>query len=240
MIILGELHDNPIHHLNQARAVAAIRPTALVFEMLTPDQAAKATVAARADAETLAAAFEWNDSGWPDFALYWPIFEAAPDAVVVGAAVPRALVRRAVTDGAQAVFEEIGKDPSLFGLDRSLAAAEQAEREALQMEAHCDALPEQMLAGMVAAQRLRDAAFAAAVADAVATHGAPVVLITGNGHARRDWGVPAYLGLAAPGLDIHVLGQFEDTPEPGYAAQFDNWILAEPAEREDPCAAFRS
>lgn len=240
VIILGELHDNPVHHENQARAVAAIAPTALVFEMLTASQAAGATSEVRGDAASLAAAVRWSSGGWPDFSLYWPIFEAAPDATIVGAALPRDLVRRSVMEGAPAIFAETGGDPLALGLDQALPEAEQAEREALQMEAHCDAMPVEMMGGMVAAQRLRDAAFAQTLAEAVETHGSPVVLITGNGHARRDWGVPVYLSRIAPDISVHIVGQFEAAPEPGYAALFDAWLVTDPAEREDPCAVFRS
>ena len=35
--VIGEVHDNPHHHRNQARAVAALKPGAIVFEMLTPE-----------------------------------------------------------------------------------------------------------------------------------------------------------------------------------------------------------
>lgn len=70
VIILGELHDSPIHHLNQATAVAAIAPRALVFEMLSPGQVQGLTELDRMDAETLGAALGWAESGWPDFEMY--------------------------------------------------------------------------------------------------------------------------------------------------------------------------
>ena len=41
VVILGEIHDNPAHHEVQAERVADIQPRALVFEMLTPEQAAR-------------------------------------------------------------------------------------------------------------------------------------------------------------------------------------------------------
>ena len=69
-------------------------------------------------------------------------------------------VRRAVSEGAATVF---GGAAPLFGLDAALDPEEQATREAGQMAAHCDALPEDVLPGMVEAQRLRDAALAAAM-----------------------------------------------------------------------------
>ncbi|MGA1635663.1 MAG: ChaN family lipoprotein, partial [Gemmobacter sp.] len=115
VVILGEVHDNPIHHANQARAVAAIRPAALVFEMFGPDEAARAQGVARGDAAALGAALGWEGSGWPDFALYHPIFTAAPDALIAGGSLPRGTVRRAITEGAAAPF---GPDAARFGRDR--------------------------------------------------------------------------------------------------------------------------
>ncbi|PKP83969.1 MAG: hypothetical protein CVT80_10830 [Alphaproteobacteria bacterium HGW-Alphaproteobacteria-2] len=152
-VLLGEVHDNPAHHANQARAAAALQPRAIVFEMLTPDQAARVTAENRDDAAALAEAVGWEGSGWPDFALYHPIITAAPGAAILGGALPRETVRRAFETDAATVF---GAEAARYGLDRALPEAEQAAREAEQMAAHCDALPEAMLPGMVAAQRLRD------------------------------------------------------------------------------------
>ncbi len=47
-----------------------------------------------------------------------------------------------------------------------LSPADQAAREAEQREAHCNALPEDLLPGMVAAQRLRDWSLASAAVSA--------------------------------------------------------------------------
>lgn len=237
IVVLGELHDSPIHHQNQATAVAALGPTALVFEMLSPGQVQGLSELERGDAQTLGAALNWAESGWPDFEMYWPIFAAAPDAPLYGAALPRALVRGSVAAGPEESFAKAGGDPARYGLDQPLPEDQQAEREAMQMSAHCDALPEEMLGGMVGAQRLRDAAFADTVLAALETHGAPVVLITGNGHARTDWGVPSYLSRAAPDVTVYALGQLEAAPEE--TPPFDGWLITAPTERDDPCAAFR-
>ncbi|MBV0913951.1 ChaN family lipoprotein [Anianabacter salinae] len=236
--ILGERHDNAVHHAHQAIAVEAVGAAALVFEMLTDVQALTVTPEMRRDPERLGTSLEWEASGWPDFEMYYPIFVAAPDAPIFGGAVPRDDVRRAVADGAAAVM---GEAALVFGLDQPLPEAQQLLREAGQMSAHCDALPADMLPGMVEAQRLRDAAMARAVIAAVADTGGPVVLITGNGHARTDWGVPAALALAAPELSVVSIGQFEDRDEdtPYDRWPYDRWIVTEPAARDDPCAAFR-
>ncbi|MHC0052424.1 ChaN family lipoprotein [Actibacterium sp. D379-3] len=233
VIVLGEVHDNPIHHENQARAVAALHPAALVFEMLTPGLAARATPDLMGDAAALGKALHWQESGWPDFTFYYPIFTAAPGTPIYGGALPRGDVRRAIGAGAAAVF---GDGAAAYGLAAALPDDVQAAREELQQIAHCNALPPEMLPGMVEAQRLRDAALARAVAQALAETGGPVAVITGNGHARRDWGLAAALAQAAPEVTLLSVGQFEEPPEE--PAPFDLWLVTAPAEREDPCAGF--
>ncbi len=234
VVILGEVHDNPAHHANQALAVAFLHPSAIVFEMLSDERASYATPAARDSAEKLAAALAWEASGWPDFALYYPIFEAAPEATIRGAEVPRDDLLRAMKVGAAAAF---GPDAARFGLTVPLAAADQAALEAEQMQAHCGALPPERMAGMVEAQRLRDAALARAVLDALAETGGPIAVITGSGHARTDFGLPAALRVAMPDLPVLSIGQIEAPAEPDQP--FDYWIITDPAPRDDPCAVFR-
>ena len=232
--VLGEVHDNPAHHAAQAERVAAIAPAALVFEMLTPEQAARVTPDLRDDPEALARALDWDNSGWPDFAMYYPIFAAAPAARVYGAGVGRDEARAAMEGGFDG---PMGGEAARFGLDQPLPEHQQEAREALQMEAHCNAIPEEMLPGMVRIQRLRDAMLARTALLAHEETGGPVVVITGNGHARRDWGMPALLALAAPELDLHVVGQTEN--EMPLVGGFDEVLSAPPAQRDDPCAAFR-
>jgi len=238
VLVLGEVHDNAAHHAWQAAAVAEVAPAALVFEMLLPEQAAEVTPELVGDPVALEAALGWEARGWPDFAMYHPIFAAAPEAAVVGGDLPRDAVRRALGEGAAAVFDALFPgEAARFGLGEPLPGAEQAEREAGQARAHCDALPEAMLPGMVEAQRLRDAALARAAAEAYALTGGPVVVITGTGHARTDWGMPAALARAAPALTVYSVGQFE--ADPGAGAPFDRVRVTGAVERPDPCDAFR-
>lgn len=235
VVILGEIHDNPAHHVVQTDRVTALAPKAIVFEMLTEEQAARVTPELRGNRNraALEQALNWSESGWPDFSMYHPIFTAS-DARVFGAAVPRDVARRSISEGLAKAF---GDGAARYGLTTPPPAPVQAAREALQAAAHCDALPEDMLAPMVDIQRLRDAALARAVVRAMAETGGPVAVITGNGHARKDWGVPAVLALAAPDLGVHVLGQTED----GGPLQggFDEVISSPAHPRPDPCLAFQ-
>ena len=213
--VLGEIHDNPDHHAVQARLVGEIAPAALVFEQLTGEQADRITPDTPRTAAALGELLDWAESGWPDIALYAPIM-AATEAPILGAA------------GAPG-------DLSAYGLDEALPPAEQAARVALQAEAHCGALPPELLPQFVARQREMDALFAARTVAAYDAHGGPVVLIAGNGHARTDWGVPAAIARVRPELRVVALVQGEG----GETVPGTVTLQSDAPPREDPCAAFR-
>ena len=235
VVVLGEVHDNPAHHANQARAVRALQPRALVFEMLQPAQVA-ALPDDLSDAAAVAAATEWEARGWPDFAMYHPIFMAAPEARIYAGDVPRTVVRMAIRDGAAAAF---GQDAAEFGLTDPLPDEAQAEEEKAMLAAHCWAMPAEALPGMVEAQRLRDAVLADAALTALRETGGPVAVITGVGHARTDIGVPALIRLASPAVTVLSVGQMEAVPQG--RPPHDLWIVTDGVkDRGDPCEGFGS
>lgn len=232
VVLLGEVHDNPGHHQMQAAAVAALKPRALVFEMLTAEQAARVGEE-RGDAEAMARELGWAASGWPDFSMYHPIFTAAPEAQVYGAALPREAARAALREGVAASF---GENAELYGLTFKLPEDVQKAREAEQAAAHCDALPAELLPGMVDLQRLRDAMLARAAIEALDATGGPVVVITGNGHARRDGGVPEVLTRVRNALKVVSVGQAEgDRIEGEYDLVWPGPLV----KRRDPCETLR-
>lgn len=235
VVVLGEVHDNPVHHVHQARAVRALQPKALVFEMLQPDQVA-ALPDDLSDAAAVARATEWEARGWPDFAMYHPIFMAAPDARIYAGDVPRSVVRMAIRDGAAAAF---GQDAALFGLTEPFEAAVQAEQELAMLASHCYVMPKEALPGMVEAQRLRDAVLAAATLTALRETGGPVAVITGVEHARSDIGVPALIRMASPAITVLSVGQMEAVPDG--RPPHDLWIVTDGVrDRGDPCEGFGS
>lgn len=235
VVVMGERHDIAQHHANQAAWVKRMAPSAIVFEMIPPDLGRTATDMVDAPAGELEAALAWVERGWTHFDAYHPIFEAAADARIFGAEVPRAALGAAMEDGAAAFM---GRDAAALGLDIPMPAAERAAREAEQAEAHCGALPPEMLGGMVEAQRVRDAVLARTALDALEQTGGPVAVITGNGHARTDRGMPTYLSRARPDLEVIAIGQLL---EPEAAAPYDVWVVSGTAGEDagDPCAAFR-
>jgi uncharacterized iron-regulated protein len=233
VVILGEVHDNAAHHLNQAEILLQVAPRAVVWEVITQEQADGLTPDMMGSADVTAKALDWAESGWPAFDLYAPVFEAAAPARQYGALVPRAEARSALEQGVASYF---GARAAEFGLDKPLPEAEQSAREAGQMANHCNAMPEEMLPVLVDFQRLRDAALAAATDRALSDTGGPVVVITGNGHARLDRGLAVYLSAARPGAKVLSLGQSE---EGAISGTFDVLLDSPAAERPDPCLVFK-
>lgn len=230
IVVLGEQHDNPAHHVRQAEWVAALEPKALVFEMLTQEQGVRANEQWSSQSE-LDALTGWSETAWPSFDMYYPIFAAAPDAMMFGAGLTREDLQGLLD---QPLAEHLLAEK--FGLASPPDQNEQAVREVLQAEAHCNALPEALLPMMVDAQRFRDIWLADAALRALEQTGGPVVVITGNGHARADWGMPALVMHAAPAVDIFALAQGEEGAD--VRGGFSLTLDAPAPERGDPCAAF--
>lgn len=227
VIFLGEVHDNSYHHQSQAEIIAALDPKAVVYEMLTPEQAEVLADAKDRSPDALDAALGWSDTGWPGMDVYHPVLAAAT--LPVGVQNSREEARLAYKEGAATAF---GDGAERFGLTSSLPEVEQAERETLQFEAHCEAMPLDMMGGMVEAQRFRDARIADAALTALEQHGAPVVVVTGNGHAQQQWGAAKMVAQEAKVVSVaHI--------EPGGLPEGFDLVLQTPAaERDDPCAAF--
>lgn len=253
VVLLGETHDNVDHHLLQARLVRTVlasgRRPALAFEMLTADQQPTVDAAlARSprDPDALAKAVSWKKSGWPDFELYRPIFQAGLDAgvPVIAANLPRKLVREVVSKGAEALDAPLR---ARLARDEPLPPPLLESLRAEMRESHCGALPESLLDPLVLAQRARDAEMAARIEGAGA-RGA--ILVTGRGHARTDRGVPLYLRADAPGRKVVAVAFFEvelDAKEPQAYAEpgesgplpYDFAVFTPGEEREDPCEGLR-
>lgn len=224
-VVLGEQHENADHHALQARVVRGLgargRAPALAFEMLSRDlqPALDAALAGPSPApEDVRVATRWDESGWPAFALYAPVFEAALAAALplVAADLSKADRDRLAAEGPlPAALED------RLGLGEPLPAeiATALERELL--DAHCGALPASALPRLVRVQRGRDAELARALAEAAGALGAGArapgpeggaVLVTGAGHARRDRGAPRALARLAPGATVAALAFVEVSP----------------------------
>ncbi|MFY9514323.1 MAG: ChaN family lipoprotein, partial [Rubrivivax sp.] len=87
------------------------------------------------------------------------------------------------------------------------------------------------------AQRCRDAAMALTMQELAASGRRPVVLLAGNGHVRRDWGVAQLLAVLQPQAKLLAVGVVERGDEaPG--AYDRRWLTDPVAGRADPCAGL--
>lgn len=263
VVLLGELHDSAEHHALQARALRSLagrgRRPALVMEQFDVEhqaalEAGRRAVSQRpaadrtADAEAIADAGRFDRRGW-QWPFYRPLVEIALgfDLPIVAANASGATLRAVMQRG----FDALGAGrPSALGLPPAMSDAQTATVTRAIVEGHCGLLPEARAGSMVRAQQARDAVMAEAVAMAARStgDGAPrgAVLIAGNGHVRRDVGVPFYLDAVHRVAAVAV--GFVESPDPdapareqleGARGQYDYLWITRARERTDPCIELR-
>ncbi len=241
VVLLGEVHDNPTGHALRREALAAAlaagwRP-ALAMEQFDSDQQAALdqAMAMCADA-TCVIGRVWpagTGQGW-DWTYYKPVIDLALRyrLPVMAANFSRKQASQLVKHGLDATFSQdaLAQLGLSTGPDAALLRAQEQEVD----QGHCGMLPPNLLPGMAAAQIIRDATMARSIRIAAGGEGAdalrPVVLLAGNGHVRRDLGVPRWQHKAL------AVG-FTEAPAP--AGRFDLNVVLPPAVRPDPCEAFR-
>jgi uncharacterized iron-regulated protein len=245
IVYLGESHDNPHHHLDQARVLAAMladgaRP-ALAFEILARDQQPEvdAAMLESADPAALANRLGWGERGWPDFEMYRPLFDLARRyrLPVVAIDLGQPVVRRIAREGLAALAaDERSRLASRLppDADREQSIARDIET------AHCGLLPSAAVPGMVDAWHARNVTMARLVI--MALERAPqVVVIVGRGHQGAG-GLADQVEALRPGtrqLIVDLVEAGEGKPD---RATPDNRIVwpSPPVERLDPCAPLRS
>jgi len=254
IVLLGEQHDNPRHHVLQGRTIDALveagKHPVVVFEMITIDRAdaLRECQERRCTPQRLARAVDWDHSGWPDWRIYRPVFQAIYDhkLIAMPGGVPQAAVQALVSGTPR---EERAAWISRLELDSpSSPATTEAMADEIR-EAHCGHAPASMLDGMILAQRARDALMARVLE--AAARGTSAVLIAGAGHVRNDRAVPAYLadrpadeiGTIASVAFLEVRADAIDpndyASQPGDVIPYDFVWFTERVDDLDPCEKFR-
>lgn len=234
LVLLGEVHDNAQQHALRLRAFEALlasgaRP-ALVLEQFDRErQATIDSVRAGARGSPLGAQALIDAAAAPGARWQWefyrPLIQLAldHDLPIVAANVSRADARRVAAEGLAA----LGFDDAV---PEDIARA-QAE---IIVGSHCGMVDAAQGRRMAAAQVARDQ-FMARMLDRHRERGA--VLLAGNGHVRRDIGVPRWLAPASRDHAI-AIGLLEEG-DAGHDA-FDRALTTPRQAREDPCAAMRA
>ena len=234
-LLLGEVHDNPAHHQARGELLATLpaRFRSLVLEQL--EQGRRLDPATPLDETLEQAGLDREGWGWP---LHEPVIAAgrARDMGIAGGNLNRKVARKLALEGTPALDETLTRMLEQAPLDDIGRRRLEADLAA----GHCGKLPASRLPNMALAQRARDASLARTLLEA----GGPAVLIAGNGHARRDYGVPVMLAAAAPRALVVSVGFLEaapgDRPDAApWRGVFDYLWFTTPAPRSDPCADLK-
>lgn len=234
IVLLGEVHDNAAQHAMRAQALRALlesgaRPALLMEQFDRERQVDIDRALARPGAtpdEVVAAGSPGGPAmqGW-SWPLYKPYIALAIEyrLPIVAANVSRNDTRRVLKEGLPAL-----------GFDARVPEDIRAEQAGEIAASHCGLIDADTAGRMVGAQVARDQFMARAI-EANAARGA--VLIAGNGHVRRDVGVPRWLGEATRARSVSIgLLEGSDANPPTFDVVFNT-----PAQsREDPCEAMRA
>lgn len=231
VLLLGEVHDNAQGHALRTRLLQQLherapRPTVLVmehFDLRQQDVLDRARADAPGDVSRWIAAAAPSDR-WP-WKLLQPALELARDAKWKVSAAN--LSRGELRAGGGTTHDRLPPLPPA-----SLAALIETIRVG-----HCGMLSPSQAESVAQLQRRRDQAMARVVEQSLVA-GTRVVLLAGNGHIRKDFGVPRYLPPEMQARAISV--GFVERGEPAQSADLYDHALAVPAQaRKDPCADLR-
>ncbi len=193
-LLIGEIHNNLDHHEIQAHFVMQFSQSknskpAVVFEMVPKRLQSILSGAKLESLNTLGKSLEWKKRGWYSFQIYRPIFEVSlrEELPLIAGNIERKLTRQIARKGLNSLTNK-----QLQALSLQVQLSKQM-RKSLELElqnSHCGLLPTTAFGSMVNVQRARDGA----MANAMGTSGTEnTILIAGNGHVRRDRGVPRLL-----------------------------------------------
>jgi uncharacterized iron-regulated protein len=226
-VLLGEKHDNPDHHVLQARMIRELlargRRPVIVLEMITLDRsdalAAYLETQPR-DADGLAAAVEWEKTGWPPWETYRPIADVALDNDL---------------DFAAANLPSFSDPDETAGVPADVREVLTAEIRA----GHCGHIPERVIPFLVEIQHARDAQLARVLEVEGEQSGA--VLIAGAGHVRKWLAVPRFLEDDPPFVlaFIEVVADALDPEQYARGGSFDAIWFTPRLNDIDPCEQFR-
>ena len=237
IVLLGEVHDNAAQHSLRAAAlrqwVAQGARPAIAFEQFDRERQPDIERARRerpADADYLIA--QAKGSGDWRWESYRPFVALALeyDLPIVAANLSRGEAMRVAKNGWPALFDPATR--SALRLDELPTAFRRKHEDAIAI-GHCNQLPADALPALARAQMARDIVMAQSIRP-YADRG--VVLLAGNGHVRRDVGIPFWLPAEAAHGAISIGGlERGDSSVPESATDFDAYVITERAERPDPC-----
>ncbi len=237
VVLLGEVHDNAAQHTLRAAAlrqwVAQGARPAIAFEQFDRERQPDIDRARRerpADADYLIA--QAKGSGDWRWESYRPFVTLALEygLPIVAANLSRGEAMQVAKDGWAALFDSATR--SALALDALPTDFWRKHEDAIAV-GHCNLLPAEELPALAHAQMARDIVMAQSIRPYLDRG---VVLLAGNGHVRRDIGVPFWLpaDVTRGAISIGMLER-EDGSVSEPEDEFDAYVITERAQRTDPC-----
>jgi len=256
VLLLGEIHDNRVHHVLQQKLLkariksagdTALKP-ALMMEQL--DASSQPEIdKALANADRGVALSDVTKlirfSNWID---YQPFLAIAVDnkIPVIGVNTPNRDLQPVIWRGYSAYDADKLKR---LAVEQVWNEKRQKYLETNMGGAHCGKLRDGLRVGLTRSQRLRDALMVDSAMSFFDRKGFErgMVAIVGSSHARRDIGLPLYFSARMPSAKIISLAFIEVSPDVKDPRVYESesatrempfdlvWFTAR-VERKDPCA----
>lgn len=263
-LLLGEKHDNEKHHAFQSIMVSLAggsgKTGQLIAEMIEPqhqdvlDRINKVysideskvddVFALNEEKEGLLASLgddlNWEKRGWPHWESYKTIFITGLEwGWPLTAGNPNRETIMSIGRGGK-----LG--PDLLTNLRWDQNYSQEQTDSLLdelVESHCGMMGRESMQPLVTLQRLKDAHMARAMRQGLPKNGVSV-LIAGNGHVRKDRGVPFFLDGDKKTVSVAIIevvrDQLEASSYPAFDPKLYDYVWFTPRVDEiDPCDKFR-
>lgn len=235
-VLLGEQHRNGEHHRLRGELISSFSSDkiAVVAEHLDFGK----TVNWKGDLQADLEQGGFSAKGWK-----WPIHQSLFEPLkkhsieLIGGNITRENAKAVAMGGVEKL------DPVIAEVLKATPYTVQ-EGEALAADikiGHCNALPEEMLSPMSLAQQAKDSAMSLTMHRSEK----PIrFLIAGNGHVRKDYGVPRVLKALYPTEKTLSVGfveeaEFSRKTLSDYRTQYDLIVVAGNSPTEDHCAKFK-
>ena len=229
-VLLGERHDNTDHHRLQAWVISQLAKSqkrVVGFEML--DEPDKEPLKAVQQFEQFAEAVSWDKSGWPKFDVYAPLFktvyETKSPVLAVHPSRKRLMgIARSVADQPVDSWGKIS-DEGLTVLAKDIT------------DSHCGYANDKMVTMMTAAQRFKDYWMIKELEEQGGDK--PFILVAGNGHVRKDYGVPNHFSDESVSVGLVEVWEDKDHPDDYDATRFDYTWFTPRVDSVDPCEKYK-
>ena len=234
-VLLGEYHNNPRHHLFRAKILKLLGKNISVgFEQLHREQQPIVDEffnKENQDIDELEKKLQWN---WFSWDIYRPLFQATYE---------RKLQPIALNFHRSKAKEIIKKQRTYFhfnflketGLEKDFSKELEAKLYKAIDEGHCGQLPKEMIPLMAFAQRANDAT----MAWHLIRNTRKGVVIAGNGHVRKDYGMAWYLKHLEPKAKVATVGLFSPKEVQENSELFKLYdyivVLEHEKDKTDPC-----